>query len=211
MQNAKKCAIIAQMDEETTKNQAPAEEQKEKKSSRGEKIWETVKVFVVPIAIVLFVRLYIAQPFIVKGASMEPSFEDQEYLIVDEITPVFKPLQRGTVVIFRYPLDPSEFFIKRIIGLPGERITIKNGEITITARDGSAALLREPYLARGTVTVGDVDMDIPEGQYFVLGDNRNFSSDSRRWGLLSEDFFIGRALLRLWPPEKAGIIKNANY
>lgn len=195
------------MREELSSNQ---EEQAEK-MSQGQKIWETIKVFVIPIVIVIVVRTYIAQPFIVKGASMEPNFEDKEYLIVDEITPLLKEFSRGTVVVFRYPLEPSEFFIKRIVGLPGEHITIRGGEIVIRTQDGKDTVLHEPYLARGTVTVGDIDIDIPPDAYFVLGDNRNFSSDSRRWGLLPKEFITGRAFIRLWPPEKISILEPASY
>lgn len=196
------------MREEMAQNEHGEEREK---MTRGQKVWEMIKVFVIPIVIVLTVRLYIAQPFIVKGASMEPNFEDKEYLIIDEITPLVKPLSRGTVIVFRYPQDPSEFFIKRIIGLPGEHIAIKGGEIMIRTQDGKDISLKEPYLARGTVTVGDLDMDIPSDRYFVLGDNRNFSSDSRKWGFLPKELLTGRAFIRLWPPEKIGILKPASY
>lgn len=182
-----------------------------KRSTWKEKLWEGIKVFVIPIAIVLLIRFYIAQPFIVKGESMEPNFEDREYLIIDELMPALRPLERGTVIVFRYPLQPSEFFIKRVIGLSHEHITIKNGEIKITTADKKELVLAEPYLARGTITTGDLDITIPGDTYFVLGDNRNFSLDSRRFGLLSKDLITGRAYLRLWPPEKIGIIHSAQY
>ncbi len=176
-----------------------------------ERIWEVTKVFILPIAVVLLVRVYVAQPFVVKGASMEPNFEDQEYLIIDEVSPAVRPIERGTVVVFRYPLDTSEFFIKRVIGLPGEHISLKNGYVLVKQADGTTIQLKEPYLARGTMTLGDADIDVPADHYFVLGDNRNFSSDSRRWGLLPKDLITGRALLRLWPPEKMGIIEAPAY
>lgn len=208
LQNAKKCCKIDQMHEKIPQNQ---ENKEEEKMTRGQKIWEVIKVFALPIVIVLSVRLYVAQPFIVKGASMEPNFEDKEYLIIDEATPLLKELPRGTVVVFRYPLEPTEFFIKRIVGLPGEHITIKGGEITLRANDSQEILLKEAYLARGTVTIGDIDMDIPSDNYFVLGDNRNFSSDSRRWGLVPKKLLTGRAFVRLWPPEKIGILQPASY
>lgn len=199
--------MIECMNEEGTGKDVSADE----KMTWKKKAWETTRVFVFPIVIVLLIRFYIVQPFIVKGVSMEPMFEDQEYLIIDEITPVFRPIERGTVIIFRYPLGPSEFFIKRVIGLPGERVTVKNGEVTVKKTDGTVTTLDESYLARGTVTAGAIEIDVPSDQYFVLGDNRNYSSDSRKWGLLSKEFVTGRAVVRLWPPERIGIIKKANY
>lgn len=198
------------MEQETQEKREAASEENIVQSWK-DKLWEGIKLFVIPILIVLFVRIYIVQPFIVKGASMEPNFEDREYLIIDEITPVFRGLTRGTVIVFHYPLNPSEFFIKRVVGLPGETVVIKNGEIKIRNAEGNETILRESYLARGMVTIGDLEMKIPENNFFVLGDNRNFSSDSRRWGLLPKDQVTGKALLRLWPPEKIGFIGPAQY
>ncbi len=183
----------------------------DRRRSWRRKTLEVIRAFVVPIAIVLLFRFYVIQPFIVKGASMEPAFEDREYLIIDEITPVFKPLRRGAVIVFRYPADPSEFFIKRIIGLPGEHILIKNGSVIVRTVSGEKIVLDEPYLARGTVTAGDIELTLSADSYFVMGDNRNFSSDSRHWGVLTKDHITGRALLRLWPPERIGVIRITEY
>ena len=169
---------------------------------RGSAVWEFIKVVVISVVIVLPIRTYIAQPFIVSGASMEPNFYNGEYLIVDELTYELRPPERGEVVVFRYPLNPSEFFIKRVIGLPGEKVEIKNGKITINGLE-----LAEPYLPANLETAPNVKMELAESQYFVLGDNRPKSSDSRFWGALPKEKLMGRALVRLWPIAKAGIIK----
>lgn len=171
-------------------------------SASGENgLWEFIKVVVISVAIVLPIRTYIAQPFIVSGASMEPNFHDGEYLIIDEVSYQFKKPARGDVIVFRFPLNPSEFFIKRIIGLPNEAVEIKNSKIII-----NNMLLKEPYLA-ATETGPDIVLSLKENEYFVLGDNRSHSSDSRSWGVLPKNKIMGRTLIRLWPVAKAGIIK----
>lgn len=164
-------------------------------------MWEFIKVVIISVVIVLPIRTYVAQPFIVSGASMEPNFDDGEYLIVDELTYQFREPQRGEVIVFRYPLNPSNFFIKRIVGLSRESVNIKSGKISI---DGK--LLAEPYLDPKLETTPEINVTLKNGEYFVLGDNRPHSSDSRFWGVLPKDKIMGRALLRLWPINKAGIL-----
>jgi signal peptidase I len=160
---------------------------------------ELLKFVLVAAVIVVPLRLFVAQPFIVSGASMEPTFHNGQYLIVDELTYHFDAPQREDVIIFRYPKDPSQFFIKRIIGLPGETVMIRSGQIEVKKVDGSIATLSEPYV----INQGngpDATFEIPQGEYFVMGDNRPESSDSRTWGLLPRQDIIGRAVLRLLPP-----------
>ncbi len=172
-------------------------------------IWEFSKIVVVSLAIVLPIRLFIAQPFIVRGASMEPNFQNGEYLIIDEVTYRFSEPERGEIIVFRYPKDPSQFFIKRIIGLPGDTVTIAAGSVRISnAADPDGFDLQEAYLPDSLVTAPSSETVIGEDEYFVLGDNRPFSSDSRRWGVLEEDFFVGRAWLRLWPVTGFGVIEH---
>ena len=159
---------------------------------------ELLKFAVVAVIIVVPVRLFVAQPFIVSGASMEPTFDTGQYLIVDELTYHFEAPTRGDVIIFRYPKDPSQFFIKRIIGLPGETVRIQGGEVYVVKTDGTTLHLSEPYVvnkgngADSTTKLGPDD-------YFVMGDNRPESSDSRVWGVLPKENIIGRALVRLLP------------
>ncbi len=160
---------------------------------------DLIRFAIIAIVIVFPIRLFIAQPFIVSGASMEPTFENGQYLIVDEITYRLNNPVRGDVIIFRYPRDPSKFFIKRIIGLPGETVKIEGSKITIYNKDEATGLtLDEPYvdhMNKDTSLMQQLGGD----EYFVLGDNRDASSDSRVWGILKRDLIVGRALLRLLP------------
>lgn len=165
---------------------------------------ELLKFVVVAAVIVLPVRLFVAQPFIVSGESMSPTFENGEYLIVDELTYRLEAPKRGDVVIFRYPRDPSEFFIKRIIGLPGETVTIAGGSISITHADGSTSPLNEPYV-KNIGNGRDATYVVDQDNYFVMGDNRPESSDSRIWGLMPRANLIGRAVVRLLPVQQAGV------
>lgn len=169
---------------------------------------ELLKVLLISLAIVLPVRYFIVQPFIVRGASMEPSFYDRQYLVVDELSYAFREPTRGEVVVFRYPQDPRQFFIKRIIGLPGEQVEIKSGQVKIinTLRP-AGFVLAEPYLKNFGLGVGpDVVSVLGPQEYFVLGDNRGASSDSRFWGALARKFLIGRAVFSAWPLSQFGAV-----
>ena len=169
---------------------------------------EIVRFAIIALVIVLPIRIFIAQPFIVSGASMEDTFHNNEYLIVDQLSYRFEDPTRGDVVVFRYPRDPSKFFIKRVIGLPGDTITIEGGAITITNNEHpDGILLDEPYLY--TPPDSYVTETLGTGEYFVMGDNRGASSDSRVWGTLTEDKIIGRAFLRLFPLAEADIFPGA--
>lgn len=172
-------------------------------------LWEVVKVAIVAAVIVAPVRYFVFQPFLIKGQSMEPNFENGDYLIIDELTYRFRQPERGEVVVFKYPEDPSQKYIKRIIGLPGETVEIKGGQVTIypaveevfpIAPSIPFTLQEFVYLPPALTTSGEAKMTLGENEYFVLGDNRAGSYDSRRWGLLTGENIIGRALLRLWPP-----------
>lgn len=156
-----------------------------------------IRFIIISVLIVVPVRAWVAQPFIVRGASMEPTFRDGEYLIIDELSFQFRRPERGEVVVFRFPGDTSKFFIKRIIGLPGETIEIKNNKVFL-ASDSGAKELKEPYLFEA-LTTPDERIELAENEYLVLGDNRLFSSDSRRWGAVKKELVVGRAWLRLWP------------
>ena len=172
-------------------------------------IWEFAKIILVSLAIVLPIRFFVAQPFIVRGASMEPTFQDGEYLIIDELSYFLRAPEREEVIVFRYPEDPSLFFIKRIIGLPGETVVIQNGKVAIQNEEHpNGVLLEEPYLPPLLETAPNARRSLGAGEYFVLGDNRRESSDSRQWGVLSERFLVGRTLVRLWPFGEAGVVTN---
>ena len=170
-------------------------------------VWEIAKVLLISAAVVLPIRYFIVQPFIVRGASMEPNFEDREYLIIDEISYYLREPQRGEPIVFHYPKDPRQFFIKRVIGLPGERVNIQKGKIMIfNARYPDGFTMDEQYLNPGRLTHPDSAITLGLHEYFVLGDNRDFSSDSRVWGPLDRKFMVGRVVFRAWPVARFGTI-----
>lgn len=173
-------------------------------------IWEFVKIIIIAAIIVLPVRYFLFQPFIVQGDSMVPNFHSSDYLIVDEISYRFRQPARGEVVVLKYPLDTHERFIKRVIGLPGETVDIAGGRVSIT-KNGITTVLKESYLPSSLVTDGAVHTALGANDYFVMGDNRSFSYDSRRWGALPAKDIIGRAALRLFPIPRLGIISGATY
>ena len=175
---------------------SPLQENHVQKDSRP--FFEFIRFLVIISAVVFAIRLYIATPFIVSGASMHPTFADGQYLIVDEVSYRFEIPKRGDVIVFRYPQKRTQFFIKRIIGLPGETIKIEDGALTVKNEAAPGGIvLDEPYLADGTA--GTFLVTLAENEYFVLGDNRSASFDSRSWGTLRRDLIVGRALLRLFP------------
>ena len=182
--------------------------QSQQQSRIGCELWDIMRVLLISLAIVLPIRYFLVQPFIVRGASMEPTFEDSEYLIVDEISYYVRPPARGEVVVFRYPRDQSQFFIKRIMGLPGEEVDIKSGHVTIVNAEHPAGfVVNEPYLdPPNRPTYPDVRRTLGVDEYFVLGDNRDFSSDSRIWGILPKKLITGRTLLRVWPVSRLGVV-----
>lgn len=170
---------------------------------------DLIKFALIALLIVLPIRTFIAQPFIVRGASMVPTFENGEYLIVDQLSYRFSEPARGDVIILRYPRDPKTFFIKRIIGLPGETIEILGDRIAIQDEDGTILFLDEPYIAPERRQQEFGVYRLSEGEYFVMGDNRIESSDSRSWGVLSRDEIIGRAFLRLLPIDRVSAMPGA--
>lgn len=169
---------------------------------------ELLKFALVAVIIVLPVRLFIAQPFIVSGASMDPTFDNGQYLIVDELTYRFDTPERGDVVIFKYPKDPSQYFIKRVIGLPGETVRISTSNVSITKTDGDTVTLDESYVVNKG-NGGNLTVTLKDGEYFVMGDNRPESSDSRVWGTLPKENIVGRALVRLLPLQTATILPGS--
>jgi signal peptidase I len=178
---------------------------------------ELIKIVFWAFLIIAPIRMFLFQPFFVQGASMEPNFENNQYLIINEFgykktnvgvpgksffsVEPFKKLERGDVVVFRYPKNPSQFFIKRIIGLPGEKIEIKNNRVVIYNSENPDGLTLDErkYLSESIRTSGDLVLKLNDSEYFVMGDNRLFSSDSRYWGPVPTSDIIGKVLLRAWP------------
>ena len=165
-------------------------------------IVEITKVVAISLAIILPVRYFLIQPFYVKGSSMRPNFQNDQYLIVDEISYRFEHPQRGQVIVFRYPLNPQEYFIKRVIGLPGEEIQFKDGHVIIfNSKHPQGFILKEKYLRDGLKTYyrNESKIKIKNNEYFVLGDNRDNSKDSRIFGAVNSSFIVGKVLFRGWP------------
>jgi len=176
----------------------------------GEFIWEVAKIVILALAIVLPIRYFLFQPFVIQGSSMEPNFYEADYLIVDELSYRFREPERGEVVVFKYPLDASKRFIKRIIGLPGETVEISGGQVIITAGEKSWTL-DEAYIPAGSKAPDMPPATLSSGEYFVLGDNRPYSSDSQDWGELPQRNIIGRVEVRLWPPNSITRIQTPSY
>ena len=176
-------------------------------------LFEVVKITVITLAIILPIRYFLMQPFFVKGASMEPNFEDGQYLIIDELSFRFRPVERGEVLVFRYPLDPTQYYIKRVIGLPNETIEISDGKIKVQNTEHSLGFVLDEstYLPPTITTYGENKITLGADEYFVMGDNRQASYDSRRWGALPGKNIIGRAWVRAWPVNLAKIFETPQY
>lgn len=174
--------------------------------------FETIKVVIISLVVIVGIRSFVMQPFFVSGKSMEPNFHDGDYLIVDELSYRFGEPKRGDVIIFHYPNNPREFYIKRIIALPGEKIEIMDNIITIyNAEDLSGFKLDEAYIPSETQITGNYVKELKNDEYYVLGDNRTASADSRVWGVLEEHFIVGRAWIRAWPFGDFSVFEGVEY
>jgi signal peptidase I len=174
-------------------------------------LWETVKVVLICLIIIIPVRRYLFQPFYVKGASMEPNFHDNEYLIINEITYRFNDPTRGDIVVFDHE---GSFFIKRIIGMPGEEIEIKDNQIIIYNQESPDGLVLDEstYLPVTTKTIETISKtEVGEDSYYVMGDNRMSSLDSRRFGPVAGDLIVGKTWIRGYPFDKFTIFKTTIY
>ncbi len=182
---------------------------------------EIVETIVVALAVLAIVYLLAFQPHEVSGQSMDGigKFHDGQYILTDKFTYKLREPKRGEVIVFQYPLNTTYDYIKRIIGLPGETIKVKGGKVYIynSENPNGFALNEDEYLAKSVVTTGrsfaeeDKEIKIPADQYFVMGDNRPDSSDSRTWGLVPASDIIGKSFFRYWPPSEAGLIVNPQY
>jgi len=175
-------------------------------------IIEFIQTLVVFAAIGTAVYLFIAQPHKVSGSSMYPNFKNNDYIITNKIGYDFEKPQRGQVIVFKNPRDLSQDFIKRIIGLPGEKVKVQDGHVYINDQ-----MLPEPYLPKDLTTMSGAfaqegqEIDVPADNYFVMGDNRPASSDSREWGFVTRQEIIGQAFFRYWPENEIGVIHPAHY
>ena len=173
---------------------------------------DILEVVVGAIALFLFIYLLVMQPHKIKGLSMFPNFQDSEYLLTDKVSYRFGTPKRGDVVVFKARVAEGEEYIKRIIGLPGDKVSVQNGKVYV-----NNTLLDEKYLPQGLETQGNLFLQdgqtvtVPEGQYFVMGDNRPNSSDSRVWGFVTSQEITGKAWFVYWPLNLAGTVKAVSY
>ncbi len=204
---------------ENNEKQEEMQENAEEEYTLGGFLWEVTKIFFLAVIIILPIRLFLFQPFFVEGSSMHPNFTDGDYLVVNEVgyketnigldgfnivkVKPFRELKRGDVVVFRYPRNPRQFFIKRVIGLPGETVKLKKGYVYIYNKDHPEGMRLDEsqYLDKDVKTIdrGRDTFLLKDNEYFVLGDNRGGSSDSRVWGPVKKKNIIGRVVLRAWP------------
>lgn len=185
------------------------EQIKLQKKTRGQSFWELVRFAFIALIIVIPIRIFIAEPFVVSGSSMVPTFENGNYLIIDKLSYELGDPKRDDVVVFRYPNDITKFFIKRIIGLPNETVDIKGNDVTITNGEHPEGFkLDQPFVKNPANN--DTHLELKNDEYFVMGDNRSASSDSRYWGAVKKNLLTGKAFLRLLPIGKIDVLPG-NY
>ncbi len=171
---------------------------------------ELIKVVAIAGVTIFVVRHYLFKPFTVKGQSMEPNFYGREYLIIDEISYRFRDPVRGEVVVFQSPIDASDYYLKRLIGLPGERVSVDSGKVIIyNDTHPQGTLLTETYLVEETT--GNINITLGENEYFVMGDNRDASYDSRRFGPIVRSSILGRTYVRGWPFHRVSVFDSPKY
>ena len=175
-------------------------------------VWDLVKILIISLIIILPIRYFLAQPFIVSGSSMEPTFHSGEYLIIDELSYHLHTPSRGDVIVFKYPKDTSQYYIKRVIGLPGEEVRVADGHVTIiNSQYPQGLVLNEPYLISNNITFINTDITLGSDEYFVLGDNRPNSSDSRFWGPVPTQDIVGKVAIRAFPFQSFTNFESIHY
>lgn len=174
-----------------------AQEEQASKENEGRSVAiDLLEVLVIAAVLAAIIRLFLFTPFYIPSSSMEPALKPGDRIIVNKILYHLGTPQRGDVVVFRYPVDPSRDFVKRIVGLGGETVEVRNSKVYINGR-----LLREDYLPSGLSYANYGPIKVPKGSFFVMGDNRPDSDDSRVWGCLPDRYLIGKAVLIFWPLE----------
>lgn len=166
-------------------------------------IWSWLRDLAIAVALAMFIVLFLYQPVKVEGTSMVPAISDQERIFINKFVYHFEPIRRGDVVVFWYPLDPSKSFIKRVVGLPGETVTIRDGRVYVDGRE-----IREPYvLPQYLDDMSYPPVRVPPHHYYVMGDHRDSSNDSRVFGPVSRGFIYGKAVFAYWPFDRFGTIR----
>lgn len=158
----------------------------------------------VVIALLLFLAINAVSSRIrVDGSSMVPTFQNGEFVIIDKLSYRFADVNRGDVVVFHYPFDPEQEYIKRVIGLPGDQVVVRDGAVYV-----NGSLLNEPYISAAPRY--EQETQVPEGELYVLGDNRNNSSDSHDWGTVPLEYLVGKAVFVYWPLTELGLVQSAS-
>ena len=171
-----------------------------------------LETIVVALSVFVVVYLFLVQPHEVKGSSMEPNFHDSEYILTDKISYRFVEPKRGDVIIFKAPRNPDVDYIKRVIGLPGDKVKVEAGYVYVNGKKLNEYYLKDnTLLFAGSFMQEGVEITVPDGQYFVMGDNRPHSSDSREFGTIEQKSIIGRAVVRYWPIPEIGVIPAIKY
>lgn len=171
---------------------------------------DTMQTILLAASIFLVIYIFLVRPFQVSGESMFPTFKNKEYILTNLITLRFSELKRGDVIVFKAPTDHDKDFIKRVIGLPGDSVSLKGGFVYVNGNK----LDESPYLNSDVRTYGasfmkeEEPVSVPMGDYLVMGDNRPFSSDSREWGFLKKSEVIGKSFFVYWPVNVVRIVKN---
>lgn len=176
-------------------------------------ILDFVETLVLVGAIFLIIYIFLFRPYQVNGLSMDPNFHHGEYILTNIITLKLSPLNRGDVIVFQAPPNTEKDYIKRIIGMPSDRIMLQNGRIYVNNQliDENAYLSPSVRTLGGQFLRDNQEITVPPGNYFVMGDNREFSSDSREWGYVSKDKIIGKSFVVYWPVEDFKVIKDVKY
>jgi signal peptidase I len=177
---------------------------------------EFVKIFIIAAAIILPIRLFLIQPYYVKGSSMEPNFFENEYLIIDKMSVNFEKLKRGEVIVFKFPKSEQKFLIKRVIGLPGEKVEACGNIVRIWNTDypDGITLNENPYHPRqfaGQMFQRCITEEVGQHEYFVLGDNRPASYDSSIFGTIPDDHITGRVIFRGLPVDRVSVFGTPQY
>lgn len=174
---------------------------------------DTLQTFVIAAVVFFVVYVFLFRPFQVSGASMFPTFENNEYILTNIIGLKLDKPHRGDVVVFQSPQDTSRDFIKRIIALPGDKISVKEGIVYINGKklDEHTYLENEIKTYGGTFLKEGTEVTVPQNSFFVMGDNRQYSSDSREWGFVEKDKIIGKSWIVYWPPGNNRIIENPTF
>ena len=189
---------------ETDSSIAPASDRDASKSRRSLRM--DLQVWVRDIVLSLFIAtaviVFLCQPVKVEGTSMLPQLEDEQRIFVNKLVYRIDSIERGDVVVFRFPEDLRRSYIKRVVGLPGETVEVRKGTVHI---DGRA--LSEPYVPhRYRDRASHSPVTVPDGAYYLLGDHRITSNDSRTWGTVDKGFIRGKAVFAYWPPERFGVV-----